>query len=102
MAYLIPAGLSFLIPAVYLVAAAQGGFRYAATLWLVWPVVVYCCVIVWEVVTRVPLADPFLNALLGFSLLSAFLILRWLLISALIMGHYREDTISRFERRRHN
>lgn len=86
MTYLIPALLSFLIPAVYLATAAQGRFRYAATLWLFWPVVVYFCVIVWEVLTRAPVADPFSNALLGLSLLSAFLILPWLLISALIIG----------------
>jgi hypothetical protein len=86
MAYLIPAMFSLLIPAIYLVTAAHGRFRYAATLWLLWPVAVYCCVIIWELMTRAPVADPFSNAFLGFSLLSALLLLPWLLISALIIG----------------
>lgn len=86
MAYLIPAVFSLLIPAVYLAAAAHGRFRYAATLWLLWPVLVYCCVIIWELMTRAPVPDPFSNALLGFSLLSALLLIPWLLISALIIG----------------
>ncbi|HEX8402079.1 MAG TPA: hypothetical protein VF628_10275 [Allosphingosinicella sp.] len=84
--YLVLATASLIIPAIYLLAAARGRFRRAVTLWLCWPLVIYVALALWEALTRPPVSDPFANALLGLSLISAIVLIPWLLISAVVLG----------------
>ncbi len=84
--YIIAALASLLIPAVYLVLAGRGRFGRAAILWLLWPVVLYCGIFIWEVVGLGHAPVSLSNFMLGFSLLSAILILPWLLVSAVVLG----------------
>ncbi len=85
-AYITAAFASLLIPAVYLVLAGRGRFGRAVMLWLLWPVVLYCGIFIWEVVGlgHEPVSPS--DFMLGFSLLSAILILPWLLVSAVVLG----------------
>ncbi len=85
-AYITAAIASLLIPASYLVMAGRGRFGRAAILWLLWPVLVYCGIFIWEVVGLGHAPVSLSNFMLGFSLLSAILILPWLLVSAVVLG----------------
>ena len=85
-AYVIPAATSLLIPAAYLLVTARREFWRAVLLWLIWPIITYCTVMAWEMLTRSPGPGAFSDALLGLSLLSAILILPWLLFSGLVLG----------------
>ncbi len=85
-AYLTAVIASCLIPALYLIFAARGRFWRAVTLWLAWPVLVYFVIIFKETAAAPPGTYPLSDALLGISLLSAFLILPWLVISSVVIG----------------
>jgi len=68
------------IPTV-LVAAVPGRWLGRAILgWLVSPLAVYVAVLVWEGVTRPSSATTLTNALLGLSLISALLIVPWVVL----------------------
>lgn len=84
--YFLLAAISLLIPGFYVLAAAHNRFGRAVILWLTWPIIVYSVMIIWELMTRAPVASPIGSALLGFSLISAILIVPWLLISAVFLG----------------
>jgi len=47
---------------------------------------IFFCTIVWETFTRAPVPDLATTAFLGFSLISAIIILPWLLISAVVLS----------------
>lgn len=83
---LILAFASLLIPVAYLLTVSHGRFWRAATLWLVWPAIVFATWVAWEMLNRAPVPNSLRNALLGFSLLSAFLIIPWMIVSAAVIS----------------
>ena len=77
---------SLLIPAAFLLGVRFSRFWQAAVLWLCWPALIFFCTIVWEIFTRAPVPDLARTAFLAFSLISAIIILPWLLISAVVLS----------------
>ncbi len=76
--YVFAALLSLLIPLSYLLLASRGKAVVASLLWLIWPIFVLIAIIIWEIITRPAVPDALNNALLGISLITAFLLIPWL------------------------
>jgi hypothetical protein len=77
---------SFLIPGASLLVASRARFRRTVALWLLWPALLFFVRILWETLTRPATHSPLSDALLGFSLLSAIVIVPWALVSAVVLG----------------
>lgn len=84
--YEFPALLSLLIPLSYLLLASRGKAVFASMLWLVWPIFVLIAIIIWESVTRPPVPNALNNALLGISLITAFLLIPWLAVALPVLA----------------
>lgn len=74
MAVAMPAGLVAAVPRRWLTRTM--------VIWLLSPLVVYVAVVVWELLTRPPVADPLGKALLGFMLISALTAIPWVILCA--------------------
>lgn len=68
------------IPAALVAAAPRRWLARAMALWLASPLLAYVAVLVWEGFTRPPVDNPLGGALLGLSLISALLLIPWVIL----------------------
>lgn len=71
------------LPVILILMIPSSRIKLAISIWLIAPLAIYIAVITYEAVSSVGSAFSFNNALLGFSLISAFAVLPWLFLSAI-------------------
>jgi hypothetical protein len=77
------AGLAIFVPLFLAVFVPRRLLMRATLWWLVTPAIAYVAVLLWEGSTRSGIENPWANAALGFSLLSAILLPPWLILNGL-------------------
>ena len=71
------------LPAALILVIPSDHRMLAISIWLLAPLAAYIAVITCETISSAGSAFSFNNALLGFSLISAFAVLPWLFLSAI-------------------